>query len=157
MRAGALGLRVLAYDPYVAPATAASEGVQLRSRDELLRASDVLSIHLPSTPETAGSVDAAALALLPRGAVVINAGRGAVLDEDALLAALREGRVGAAGLDVLRREPAPLDHPLLALETVVCTPHMAYYSEESLLALRRGAAQNARTVLEGGVPATVVA
>ena len=58
---------------------------------------------------------------------------------------------------MLRREPAPVDHPLLALETVVCTPHMAYYSEESLLALRRGAAQNARTVLEGGVPATVVA
>ena len=84
-RAGALGLQVLAHDPYVAAATAAGDGVGLRDRDELLRASDVLSIHLPSTPETAGSVDAAALALLPRGAVVINAGRGAVLDEDALL------------------------------------------------------------------------
>jgi D-3-phosphoglycerate dehydrogenase / 2-oxoglutarate reductase len=155
VRAGALGLRVLAHDPYVA--TTNGDGVELCGRDELLRASDVLSIHVPSTPETAGSVDAAALALLPRGAVVVNAGRGAVLDEDALYAALREGQVGAAGLDVLRREPAPPDHPLLGLETVVCTPHMAYYSEESLLALRRGAARNARIVLEGGVPATVVA
>jgi D-3-phosphoglycerate dehydrogenase len=156
VRARGLGLQVLAHDPYVAT-SAARDGVRLCGREELLRASDVLSIHLPSTPETAGSVDAATLALLPPGAVVVNAGRGAVLDEDALLDALHSGRVAAAGLDVLRREPAPPEHPLLALEAVVCTPHMAYYSEESLLALRRGAALNARTVLEGGVPATVVA
>jgi D-3-phosphoglycerate dehydrogenase len=153
LRARALGVEVLAHDPYVT--VTAGDGVTLCDRDELFRSSDVLSIHLPSTPATAGAVDARALALLPRGAIVVNAGRGAVLDEDALLQALRSGHVRAAALDVLCREPAPPDHPLLALDTVICTPHMGYYSEESLVVLRRAAAENALAVLEGRTPAAI--
>jgi D-3-phosphoglycerate dehydrogenase len=146
---------VLAHDPYLARGGEIG-GVRLCPRDELLRASDILSLHLPATPETAGSIDAASLALLPGGAVLVNAGRGAVVDEGALLVALRSGRLAAAALDVLASEPPAPDHPLLALDSVICTPHMAYYSEQSLIALRRGGAQNARVVLEGGMPPSVV-
>jgi D-3-phosphoglycerate dehydrogenase len=155
VRACALGLNVLAHDPYL-EAGAGDDGVRLCGREELLRASDILSIHLPATPETAGSVDAATFALLPDGAILVNAGRGAVVDEGALLAALEGGRLSGAAIDVLTREPPPADHPLLALDSVICTPHMAYYSEESLVALRRGAASNARIVLEGGMPSSAV-
>jgi D-3-phosphoglycerate dehydrogenase len=155
VRARALGLNVLAHDPYLGGGSA-DQNVLLCGREELLRASDILSIHLPATAETIGSVDAAAFALLPDGAILVNAGRGAVVDEVALLAALRSGRLSGAGIDVLTSEPPPVGHPLLALDSVICTPHMAYYSEESLVALRRGAATNARLVLEGGMPPSVV-
>jgi D-3-phosphoglycerate dehydrogenase / 2-oxoglutarate reductase len=155
-RARGLGVELLACDPHVAPDAGDALGVRLCARDELLRRSDVLSIHVPLTPGTAGSVDAAALALLPPGAIVVNAGRGGVVDEEALLAALRSGRLAGAALDVLRTEPPPPDHPLLALETVICTPHMAYYSVESLADLRRAAAGNVRDVLAGKRPASVV-
>jgi D-3-phosphoglycerate dehydrogenase len=155
LRAQAFGVRVLAHDPYLS-AVRAGDGVRLCRRDELLRSSDILSIHLPATPETVGSVDAEALALLPDGAILVNAGRGTIVDEAALLAALQSGRLAAAAIDVLSTEPAPVDHPLLALDTVICTPHMAYYSEESLTTLRRGAATNARLVLEGRMPPSAV-
>ena len=78
------------------------------------------------------------------------------MDEDALAAALASGHLSAVAVDVLRHEPPTPDHPLLALDGVLCTPHMAYYTEESLRALRHGAAENARVMLEGGVPASAV-
>jgi D-3-phosphoglycerate dehydrogenase len=155
VRALGFGVNVLAHDPYL-DAHGEVDGVRLCGREELLRASDILSIHLPATAETIGSVEAASLALLPDGAILVNAGRGAIVDEVALLAALQSGRLAAAAVDVLSCEPAPTDHPLLALDTVICTPHMAYYSEESLAALRRGAATNVRLVLEGQLPGSVV-
>ena len=148
-RAGAFGLQVLACDPHVAPDTGAAVGVRLCGFEELLRSSDILSVHLPATAETAGLVDAHAISLLPRGALVVNAGRGSVVDEEALLAALRDGRLTGAALDVLAREPPSPGHPLLGLHNVVCTPHMAYYSQESLATLRRHAAENVRAILEG--------
>ena len=154
-RARGLGLTVLAHDPYLEPGPGAHD-VLLCGRDELLAASDIVSIHLPATSETSGSIDAAALALLPAGAILVNAGRGSIVDEPALLAALLSGRLAGAAIDVLASEPPRRDHPLLALDSVICTPHMAYYSEESLIALRRGAALNARAVLEGRLPASVV-
>ncbi len=150
------GVTVLASDPEVDPAAAAGLGVRLCGLDELLRSSDVLSIHVPLTDETRGLVDATALDRLPPGAVVVNAGRGGVVDEVALLDALRSGHVAAAGLDVLTSEPADPAHPLLADDNVVCTPHMAYYSEDSLLALRVGAAENVLAVLRRELPLSVV-
>jgi D-3-phosphoglycerate dehydrogenase / 2-oxoglutarate reductase len=146
------GVTVLACDPEVDPATAAGLGVRLCGLDELLRSSNVLSIHVPLTDRTRGLIDAAALAQLPAGAVVVNASRGGVVDEAALLDALRSGHVAAAGLDVLTSEPADPAHPLLSHDNVVCTPHMAYYSEDSLLALRVGAAENVLAVLRGDLP-----
>ncbi len=147
---------VLAHDPWGDPAAAAGLGVRLVGLEELLRASDAVSIHLPLTAETSGLLDRRRLALLRPGAVLVNAGRGGVVDEEALLRALTSGALGAAALDVVAAEPPAPDHPLLALPRVIATPHMAYYSEDSLLDLRRAVASNAAAVLRGEPVADVV-
>lgn len=147
---------VLAHDPDADPELAGSLGVRLCGFEELLRASEVLTVHAPLTDATRGLLGRDALALLPEGAVLVNAGRGGVVDEEALLEALRSGRLGAAALDVVAAEPPARNHPLLALEQVVCTPHMAYYSEDSLVDLRRSAAASAAAVLRGERPASLV-
>jgi D-3-phosphoglycerate dehydrogenase len=95
----------------------------------LLREADVLSIHTPLTPDTRGLIGAAKLALLPRGAVVVNVSRGGIVDEDALAEALCSGQVSSAGLDVFEAEPLPADSPLRGLDGVVLSPHVAGYSE----------------------------
>lgn len=153
-RLEAFHVRVLAHDPDVDPAAAARVGVLLCPLEELLAESDVLSVHVPLTAQTRGLLGAGALATLRPGAVLVNAGRGGVIDEDALLAGLQTGRIAAAALDVLAVEPAAPAHPLLALDNVVCTPHMAYYTEDSLLDLREAVARNAVAVLLGEAPSS---
>ena len=143
---------LLACDPAGDPGEAARLGVRLVELDELLAASDAVSIHVPLTPSTRGLLDRRAFGLLPAGAVVVNVGRGGVVDEGALLEALASGRVGTAALDVLAVEPPDPDHPLLAHERVLATPHMGYYSEDSLLELRTSVARNAALVLAGEPP-----
>lgn len=147
---------LLAHDPVPDPEAAWHLGVELCSFERLLSSSDALSVHVPLTDRTRGLLGRNELAMLPAGAVVVNAGRGGVIDEDALLEALRSGHVAAAALDVVSSEPPDPDHPLLALEQVICTPHMAYYSEDSLRDLRVAVARNALEVLEGGRPASLV-
>ncbi|MFN0156317.1 MAG: C-terminal binding protein [Gaiella sp.] len=149
VRANAFGLRVIAHDPHVTPATAASFGVEVCSFDDLLAASDVLSLHVPLSDDTRGCIDSRALSRMPKGAFLVNAGRGGVVDETALLDALSSGHLAGAALDVLTSEPVDPAHPLLALENVIVTPHMAYYSEEALVALRVATAENALAVLRG--------
>lgn len=155
-RLRAFEVELIAHDPVAGGEAAATLGVQLVDLETLYRRAHVLSIHVPLTEATRGLVGAAALAALPEGAVVVNAGRGGVVDEDALAAALRSGRVAGAGLDVLAAEPPPVDHPLLGIESVLVTPHMAYCTDESLHQLRLGAAANARAMALGERPATVV-
>jgi D-3-phosphoglycerate dehydrogenase len=150
-------VRLLAHDPAGDPREAARLGVvDLCTLDVLLDESDVVSVHVPLTPQTRGLLDRRALGRLRPGAVVVNTSRGGVIDEDALLEALASGRVGAAALDVLSVEPPGADHPLLALEQVVVTPHMAYYSEDSLRDLRASVARNAALVLAGDRPSSEV-
>ncbi|MEZ5100725.1 MAG: NAD(P)-dependent oxidoreductase [Thermoleophilia bacterium] len=151
-RLAPFGVELLAHDPAGDPGEAGRLGVRLCSLDALLAASSAISIHVPLTPATRGLIDARALDLMPRGAVVVNVGRGGVVDEDALLDALERGRVGAAALDVLAAEPPAPDHPLLAHERVIVTPHMAYYTEDSLRDLRTTVARNAALVLTGREP-----
>jgi len=129
-RMSAFGTRLLAYDPYVPAARAAQIGVRLVALDELLRESDFISIHLPKTPETVGLIGERELALCKPDAIIINAARGGLLDEHALAQALKEGRIGGAGLDVYATEPCT-DSPLFGCDTVVATPHLGASTVEA--------------------------
>jgi len=148
-KASGLGLQVLVYD--VAPVEP-PPGSHKVSLDELLQRSDFVSLHVPLTPETHGIVDESVLRRMKASAFLINTARGGLVDTAALARALREGWIAGAGLDVLPREPIGADDPLLGLDNVVLTPHVALYSEESLAELRRRTAQSVIDVLAGRAP-----
>ena len=155
--ARALGMRVLALDPYVAPERAAALGVGLvESLDRLLAAADIVSLHCPAIPETYRLIDAAALARMRPGSYLINVARGAVVDEEALVAALRDGHLAGAGVDVYDPEPAPADHPLFSLPNVVCTPHIASYTTAGVLKMQVMACQQVALALLGEHPTDLV-
>lgn len=148
--AQALGMQVLAYDPALQGCASPVVGVRLAdSLDELLGASQVLSLHVPLTPATRGLIGAAQLATLPAGALLINTARGEVVDEQALVEALRSGRLFAAGLDTMAVEPLPPDSPLLRLPNVVLTPHVGGSTPAALDAMAVGAARNVLGFLQG--------
>lgn len=129
-RMQAFGMDVVAYDPYLQPARAAQLNVRLVELDELLKISDFITIHLPKTKETANLIGADALKKVKPTVRIINAARGGVLDETALYEALKEGRVGGAGLDVFATEPCT-DSPLFELDNVVATPHLGASTDEA--------------------------
>ncbi|GAB3445072.1 2-hydroxyacid dehydrogenase [Streptomonospora sediminis] len=116
---------VLVSDPFTDPGTAAEDGVRLVELDELLTSSSVVSLHARLTPQTRNLIDGDKLALLPRGAVLVNTARGGLLDHAPLPEALRSGQLGALALDVYDVEPPPADWPLRGLPNVVATPHLA--------------------------------
>lgn len=148
-----LGLaRVLAHDPYADPAAMRAAGAEPVPVDELLAASDYVSIHAPLTPETRGIIDGRRLAAMKPAAIIINTARGGIIDEDALAGALRAGRIGYAALDVFETEPLAAGSPLRELDTVILTDHHAYYTEESVVELKTKAALRVRTALQGGAP-----
>jgi len=121
-------MRVLACDPHVDPEAMRRLGVEGVSLDDLLARSDFVSVHCPLTPATRHLLGAAAFAALKPGALLVNTSRGGVIDEAALLVALTDGTVGGAALDVLEQEPPAAEHPLLALDTVLCSPHIAAFA-----------------------------
>ena len=123
-RLAAFGMQVIAYDPYVPTARAAQLGVRLVSLDELLAEADFITVHLPKNTETTGLIGERELRLVKPGVRIINAARGGIVDENALVLALKDGRVGGAGIDVFATEP-PADSPLLGFPTVVATPTWA--------------------------------
>jgi D-3-phosphoglycerate dehydrogenase len=147
-RLSAFGMNVVAYDPFVAAGRAAQMGVRLVSLDELLRTSDVLSVHLPKTPETVGLVGTEQLATVKPSLILVNAARGGIVDEDALYSALKEGRVAAAGLDVFAKEPCT-DSPLFELENVVATPHLGASTDEAQEKAGVSVARSVRLALNG--------
>ena len=150
------GLRVMAYTPRLRPEDA-PQGVEVTNElATLLAASDYVSIHSPLTEETAHLINDAALAKMKSNALLINTSRGGVIDEGALVRALKEGRIAGAALDVTDPEPPPGDNPLLSLENVIVTPHAAFYSVAATAELARKAAENVVTVLRGEVPKTLV-
>ena len=148
-RALALGVEVVANDPYV---ERAPEGVGLVGFEELLRSADFVSLHAPLTPSTRNLIGVEQLALMKPTAYLINAARGGLVDEHALELALRQGRLAGAALDVLADEPPRPDHPLLALDNVLLTPHVAFYSNEALHLRKLKAAEGVQAVLEGRQP-----
>ena len=136
-RGRAFGVHVIAADPYLDGAAMARDGVEKVSFDELLARADIVSLHTPLTPETRGLVNAAAFARMKPGAILINTSRGPVVDEPALVDALRSGHLGGAGLDVLSPEPPAPDNPLFAMDNVVLTPHSSSTTVEALDDLAR--------------------
>jgi D-3-phosphoglycerate dehydrogenase len=136
-RALALRFRVVAADPR----RPAAEDVQLVELGELLATSDVVSVTTRLDPSTRHLLDTAALACMKPGAYLVNTSRGGLIDQVALVEALRSGHLGGAALDVLEREPIAADDPLLSLPNVVLTPHAAFYSRESIVEMKRRAAE----------------
>jgi len=131
-RAQALGMEVIAYDPYVGDEVFATLGIgRAASLADLLRRVDHVSIHAPLTPETHHMFSREQFALMKPTSILVNTGRGPIVDQAALVEALRSHRIAGAGLDVFEAEPVPADSPLLALDNVALTPHSAFYSERS--------------------------
>ncbi|MEJ2801002.1 D-3-phosphoglycerate dehydrogenase [Comamonas sp. BIGb0124] len=144
----ALGMEVVAFDPGLK--TSPNPAVRLvASVDEILPLADVLSLHVPLNKHTRGMLGAEQLARLPRGAIVVNTARGEVIDEEALIAALRSGQLYAAGLDTMSVEPLPAGHALAALPNVVLAPHVGGSTPAALAGMARGAARNVLGWLQG--------
>ena len=152
-RAQALSMQIIGYDPYLDVSLAEAAGITLRpSLETVLEDSDVVSIHTPLTPETHHLLDAAALGRMKPSAYLVNTSRGPVIEEVALVEALRQGVIAGAGLDVFEQEPLVADSPLRGLEGVVLTPHSASYSDYAFALLARRVAQSAMHVLTGHWP-----
>lgn len=147
-RLAAFGMNVLAYDPYVQAGRAAQMGVRLVDLDTLLAESDFMSVHLPKTPETLGLIGTDELAKAKPSLVLVNAARGGIVDEQALYAALKEGRIAAAGLDVFATEPCT-DSPLFELDNVVATPHLGASTDEAQEKAGISVAKSVRLALSG--------
>jgi D-3-phosphoglycerate dehydrogenase len=155
-KARGFGLRILAHDPHLGDEVIRQNQAEPVTLDELLGAADFLSIHTPSTSQTRALLNEERLRSMKPTAFIINTARGALIDPEALLRALREGWITGAALDVFEPERLPPDHPLLALPNLLATPHVAFYSEESVAELQTKAAANVAAVLSGRRPDSVV-
>lgn len=149
-RAKPFGFEVVAHDPWADDAAFAAAGVQRLPLEELLATSDAVTLHIPLAAGGPHLIGAAELRQMKRGAVLVNTSRGGLVDLDALDAAIADGTIAAAGLDVLDGEPdAPLDHPVLARPETITTPHTAWYSHEARRALAIKSAEEALRFLDG--------
>jgi D-3-phosphoglycerate dehydrogenase len=156
-RVTALGCEVLAYDPAPLAAAAARElGVDLTSQTEVVGGADLLSLHLPLLPETRGMVDAGFLAAMKPGAILINAARGELVDEEALVRALRDGHLAGAALDALAVEPPAPGFELGSLDNVILTPHLGAHTDLAVREMGRRAVENCLAVLRGQSPSDPV-
>ncbi|MEW6264766.1 MAG: C-terminal binding protein [Thermodesulfobacteriota bacterium] len=144
--------RVLVHDPFAEDRIIRADGAVRADLDTLLVESDYVSLHAPLTPETHHMINERTLRLMKKTAILINTSRGGLIEEKALITALQDGWIAAAGLDVFEREPLPPHHPLLGLENVVLTPHAAWYSKDAELELQTRASQEVFRVLSGGRP-----
>ncbi|MDD2762580.1 MAG: phosphoglycerate dehydrogenase [Opitutaceae bacterium] len=150
-RAQAFGMRVLAYDPYLAPSRAKAMQVEQMDLDPLLRESDYITVHMPLTDQTRYMINAAALAKTKKGVRLFNCARGGIIEEAALIAALKSGQVAAAGLDVYEGEPLAADHELRRLPNVTLTPHLGASTAEAQESVGIEIAEAIADALRGGV------
>jgi phosphoglycerate dehydrogenase-like enzyme len=146
----AFRMKVVAWSQNITPERAQAAGVDYAaSKEEVLRQSDIVSIHIPLTPKSRALIGASELALMKPSAFLINTSRGPIVEEAALIAALREKRIAGAGLDVYDIEPLPLAHPLRKLDNVVLTPHLGYASQQNYRAYFAGVVDDIRGFLDG--------
>ena len=156
-KALAFGFRVLAYDPYMTAEQCALRGARkVDDMDALLRESDFVTLHSPLNPETQGLIGARELDMMKSEAFLINCARGPLIDEAALYDALTVGGIAGAGLDVMEDNHPPNDHPLLGLDNIIITPHVAFFSQEATLELEQRAAREVAYVLTGRMPDNLV-
>lgn len=156
-RAVAFDATVLYYDPFPAPPEVEGAlSTAYRPLDDLLRVADIVTLHLPLTTATRGVIDGRALGLMKPTAILINTARGPLVDEPALVEALKSGGISGAGLDVFEREPPGAEHPLLPLENVVLTPHIAAGTSDAFRTKMQAVAANVRRVVQGQAPANLV-
>ncbi|SMG19530.1 C-terminal binding protein [Paracoccus sp. J56] len=148
-RMAVFGCRITGFDPFVPEDQIRAAGITPLSRDEVIGTANILSLHVPLTPETRHLINAAAIARMPKGAILINCSRGGLVDEDALATALVSGQLSGAGLDVFEKEPLPQDSPLRKAPHVIMSPHAAFYSDASVDALQRLASEEALRGLRG--------
>jgi D-3-phosphoglycerate dehydrogenase / 2-oxoglutarate reductase len=150
--AKAFGMRVLAFDPFVAPEEIRRRGAEPTDLDTLVGSADIVSVHCPRNKDTLNLMDAKRFASMKKGAIFVTTARGGIHDEQALKEALTSGHLAGAGLDVWKQEPPPLDHPLLALDNVVATYHTAGVSHEGRLNATRMAAEQVLQLVRGERP-----
>ena len=147
--ANALGMKVVAYDPYLPSEEFSQRRVARMELDNLLRTSDFVSLHVPLMPQTQHLINSSALAMMKRTACLINTSRGPVVDMEALVKALKEKQIAGACLDVTEPEPLSKESPLLEMENVLLTPHVAWYSTRSEVLLRSRLAEDVGRALHG--------
>ena len=147
--AKAFGMKVIAWSQNLTPEKCAEAGVGYVSKDDLFRQSDFISIHVVLSQRSRGLVGAAEIGLMKPSAYLINTSRGPIIDEAAMLSALREKKIAGAGLDVFDVEPLPLDHPLRKMDNVVITPHLGYVSTQNYRHYFAGVVEDIRSFLDG--------
>ena len=152
-RISAFGVKVMTFDPYLEKAP---EGIELKDFDSVLKESNFISVHCPLNNSTRHLIGEKEFKKMEKKPLLINTSRGPIIDEKALIHALREGILSGAGLDVLETEPPDSQNPLLRMENVVLSPHVGFYSEESISELKRRTAKNVADVLTGKWPDSVV-
>ncbi len=145
----AFKMNIVAWSQNLTPEKCSEVGVEYVGRDDLFRRADFLSIHTQLSPRTRGLIGASELGLMKKSAYLINTSRGPIVDEAALIAALREHRIAGAGLDVFDIEPLPVDHPLRKLDNVVITPHLGYVTAQNYQAYFAGMVEDIRAFLDG--------
>ncbi len=147
--AKAFGMKVIAWSQNLTPEKCKEAGVEHVSREDLLRQADFVTIHLVLSGRSRGLIGAAELALMKPSAYIINTSRGPIIDEAALVAALKDKRIAGAGLDVFDTEPLPTAHPLRKMDNVVLTPHLGYVAAQNYRAYFNGVVEDIRAFLDG--------
>ena len=147
--AKAFGMKVIAWSQNLTPEKCAEAGVGYVSKEDLFRQSDFITIHVVLSARSRGLVGAKEFGLMKPSAFIINTSRGPIIDESAMLAALREKKIAGAGLDVFDIEPLPLDHPLRKMDNVALTPHLGYVSEQNYKHYFAGVVEDIRGFLDG--------
>ena len=147
-----LGMHVLTYDPFIDDELARSNGAEKADITTLLSKADCISLHLPLNPDTHHFLNKASFEAMKESAFIINTGRGSLINLDDLVQALKDGQIGGAALDVYPNEPLPTTHPIFSCDNVVLTPHMAWYSRESIVSLHEEVTDDIVRVLRGTEP-----